>query len=148
MISQTAEYALRAVVALADGPNGPSAPQTTQRIAKATRVPAQYLSKVLQSLNRAGILKSQRGQGGGSTLAREPREITVYEVVQSVDPIGRITSCPLGLASHGKRLCPLHRRVDDAIGAVETAFRATTIQDLLDEPTTSRPLCELEVVMN
>lgn len=138
MISQTAEYALRAVVALAAGDG---APQTTHRIAGITKVPVDYLSKVLQSLSRAGIISSQRGQGGGSVLTRPSSEISVYEVVQAVDPIARINSCPLGLANHGTRLCPLHRRIDDAIGSVEDAFRATTIHDLLTEPTESRPLC-------
>jgi Rrf2 family protein len=138
MISQTAEYALRAVVALADGSG---TPQTTQRIAAATKVPADYLSKVLQSLSRAGIVSSQRGQGGGSVLARPAAKISVYEVVQAVDPIARIYTCPLGLPGHGKRLCPLHKRIDDAIGIVEAGFRATSIQELLTEATESHPLC-------
>jgi Rrf2 family nitric oxide-sensitive transcriptional repressor len=138
MISQTAEYALRAVVALADSDGRP---QTTRNIAATTKVPEDYLSKVLQSLGRAGIITSQRGQGGGSVLAKSPGEITVYEVVQCVDPIARIYSCPLGIRSHGANLCPLHRRLDDAIGSVEAAFRATTIHELLNEPTQSRPLC-------
>ena len=138
MISHTAEYALRAVVALAAGDG---APQTTHRIAATTKVPPDYLSKVLQSLGRAGIITSQRGQGGGSVLARPSSEISVYDVVQAVDPIARIQSCPLGLAGHGEHLCPLHRRIDDAIGSVEDAFRATSIHELLAEPTESRPLC-------
>lgn len=138
MISQTAEYALRAVVALA---SGDGRPQTTQRIATMTKVPPDYLSKVLQSLGRAGIVSSQRGQGGGSVLAKPAAEITVYDVVQAVDPIARIHSCPLGITSHGQRLCPLHRRLDDAIGTVENGFRATTITELLAEPTNSQPLC-------
>jgi Rrf2 family transcriptional regulator, nitric oxide-sensitive transcriptional repressor len=138
MISQTAEYALRAVVALAAGDG---APQTTLRIAATTKVPPDYLSKVLQSLGRAGIITSQRGQGGGSVLARPATHISVYDVVQAVDPIARIHTCPLGLPGHGKRLCALHRRIDNAIGTVEDAFRASTIAELLAEPSESHPLC-------
>lgn len=138
MISQTAEYALRAVVALADGDGKP---RTTKSIATATKVPVDYLSKVLQGLGRAGIITSQRGHGGGSVLARSPAEISVYEVVQAVDPIARIHTCPLGLPGHGKRLCPLHRRIDDAIGLVESGFRATSIHELLSEESDSHPLC-------
>jgi Rrf2 family nitric oxide-sensitive transcriptional repressor len=138
MISQTAEYALRAVVALAAGDG---TPQTTHRIAATTKVPPDYLSKVLQSLGRAGIITSQRGQRGGSVLARSASQISVYDVVQAVDPIVRIRSCPLGLPGHGERLCALHRRIDDAIGTVENAFRASTIAELLAEPSESHPLC-------
>jgi Rrf2 family protein len=138
MISQTAEYALRAIVYLADQ----GEPQTTQRIAEATRVPAGYLSKVMQGLARGGLVHSQRGLHGGFTLLRAPEELTVWEVVDSVDPIQRIRSCPLGLKSHGANLCPMHKRLDDAMAMVEAAFRNSTVRELLDEPTRSKPLCD------
>src|SRR4051794_10239395 len=105
MFSQTVEYALRAVVHLAS--KAPES-QTTEEIAKSTRVPPFYLSKVLQSLVHGGVVKSQRGIGGGMSLARKPSELTILEVVNAVDPIRRIATCPLGLATHGVRLCPLH----------------------------------------
>jgi Rrf2 family nitric oxide-sensitive transcriptional repressor len=139
MFSQTVEYALRAVVHLAS--NAPRA-QTTEEIANATRVPQAYLSKVLQSLVAAKLVKSQRGLGGGMSLAKPPSEMTILEVVNAVDPIQRIRTCPLGLESHGVRLCPLHKRVDNALATVEDAFRATTLQEVIDEPTDSFPLCE------
>ena len=70
MISQTAEYALRAIVYLAD--QGGVA-RTTSEIAETTQVPAGYLAKVMQSLCRAGLVKSQRGLNGGFKLAHDPR---------------------------------------------------------------------------
>jgi Rrf2 family transcriptional regulator, nitric oxide-sensitive transcriptional repressor len=48
----------------------------------------------------------------------------------------------LGLKSHGVRLCPLHKRLDDALAMVENAFARTTLAEVLAEPTTSVPLCE------
>jgi Rrf2 family nitric oxide-sensitive transcriptional repressor len=139
MFSQTVEYALRAVVHLASkSPAG----TTTEDIAKATKVPQAYLSKVLQNLVQAGIVRSQRGIGGGMTLAKKPNELTILEVVNAVDPIKRITTCPLDLATHGTNLCPLHRRVDNALASVETAFQTTTLQEVLDEPSLSVPLCD------
>jgi Rrf2 family protein len=140
MFSQTAEYALRVVAYLAAA--GETA-ATTREIAAGTRVPEGYLAKVLQSLSRSGIVRSQRGPGGGSVLARPPEELTIYDVVQAVDPIRRITSCPLGLKSHGSVLCPVHRRLDDALALVETAFRNSTIASLLAEPSRSKPLCDV-----
>ena len=50
-------------------------------------------------------------------------------------------SCPLGLAAHGKRLCPLHRRLDNALAEMEKAFAASTLAEILAEPTKSVPLC-------
>ena len=139
MFSQTVEYALRAVVHLAD--KAPAA-RTTDQIAEATRVPKAYLSKVLQGLCRGGIVHSKRGLGGGMVLTKTPAELTILEVVDAVEPVGRIRECPLGLAAHGVRLCPLHRRLDNALAAVEDAFRKTTLAEILTEPTDSPPLCE------
>ncbi len=142
MISRTAEYALRAIVCLAQKPD---TPLTTQQIAEVTRVPAGYLSKVLQSLGRAELVVSQRGLHGGFTLGADPAGISVLDVINAVDPMERIHKCPLGIESHGKELCPLHRRLDDAMEMVEHAFAETTIAELLAQPTKSPPLCELKV---
>jgi Rrf2 family protein len=140
MFSQTVEYALRAVVHLAD--KSPE-PRTTDQIAEATLVPKAYLSKVIQGLARAGIVVSKRGIGGGVALAHPPDELTILDVVNAVEPIARIRHCPLGLKTHGVRLCPLHKRMDNALASVEAAFRDTTLAEVLAEPTQSRPLCEL-----
>lgn len=148
MISQTAEYALRAVVHLAtiqqnsvqengvqeNGAVPVMVSQTAQQIASATQVPSGYLSKVLQTLSRAGLILSQRGLGGGFTLARPSQEITVYEVVQAVDPLRRIRECPLGLEAHRAALCPLHAKLDSATTLVEKSFRETTIGALSQTP--------------
>jgi Rrf2 family transcriptional regulator, nitric oxide-sensitive transcriptional repressor len=75
------------------------------------------------------------------TLVKSPEELTILEVVNAVEPIGRIRTCPLGLAAHGVHLCPLHRRLDNAMATVEEAFAATTLAEVLAEPTTSVPLC-------
>jgi Rrf2 family nitric oxide-sensitive transcriptional repressor len=141
MFSQTVEYALRAVVYLADG--SPAA-RTTDQISAATKVPKAYLSKVLQGLTRAGIVRSQRGIGGGMALVKVPADLTLLDVINAVEPIRRITTCPLDLQSHGVHLCPLHRRMDDALAAVETAFRCTTLAELLADPNPSIPLCDIK----
>ncbi len=149
MFSQTVEYALRAVTYLAQ--NCESA-CTTEQIAKSTNVPQAYLAKVLQSLLRSGITQSQRGIKGGIRLARSADELTLFDVVQAVDPIKRIEHCPLpngdeetgdrSLRAHAEHhLCPLHQRLDDALGAVEKIFRTTTLSDLVAAAKAGNPLC-------
>ncbi len=139
MISQTAEYALRAVVCLAMRP-GQS--MTTQDIAGTTRVPVGYLAKVMQALRRAGLVHSQRGQRGGFILAKAPDQLTLLEVINAVDRVQRITACPLGIQSHGTGLCALHRRLDDSIAHVEAAFAASNLSELLAEANPHPPLCD------
>ena len=139
MISQTSEYALRAVVCLG-GSSGQ--PMTSAAIAKLTRVPHDYLSKVLQGLNKAGLVGSQRGVGGGFVLTRSLDDLTVLDVINAVDPLKRITHCPLLLAAHRKQLCSLHKRLDEGIALIEALFDGTTIAQLLAEANPSQPLCD------
>ena len=128
MLSQTAEYALRAVLCLARHHGDPL---TTGTIAEEMKVPASYLSKVLQSLGRARLVRSQRGIGGGFVLMQEPEEITILDVMDAVDPINRIESCPLDLEEHCEKLCPLHRRLDAAIAEVRSAFGSTKLSEII-----------------
>jgi Rrf2 family transcriptional regulator, nitric oxide-sensitive transcriptional repressor len=137
MLSQTVEYALRAVVFLADQTES----RTTHEVAAATKVPPAYLAKVLQALSRAGLVRSQRGLHGGCALGVSAEELTLWDVVEAVEPIRRIRTCPLGLDSHRARLCPLHKKLDEALGQIEHVFKGTAIADVLREPTTSKPLC-------
>lgn len=99
-ISQTAEYALRAVVWLA---GHAEAAMGTPEIARSTRVPPGYLAKVLQLLGRGGLVTSAPGRKGGFRLARSAAEISILQVVNAVDPVERIRRCPLGIESHGGR---------------------------------------------
>jgi Rrf2 family protein len=131
LLSQTSEYALRAIVYLAENSECPHA---IPEIAGATKVPASYLAKVMQSLVKAGLLNSQRGLHGGFSLARAADELTIYDVVQAVDPIRRITKCPLGLPEHQMELCALHRQLDEATRLIEESFRQTPLASLLKKP--------------
>ncbi|WP_235951476.1 RrF2 family transcriptional regulator [Crateriforma spongiae] len=136
MISQTTEYALRAVVYLADQDGA----RTTAMIAQATHVPAGYLSKVMQALSRAELVQSQRGLRGGFSLRRRPESLTALEVINAIDPIQRFHTCPVNL--HGEALCPLHRRLDEAGRLVEETFGDTTIADMIRDTGGSKPLCQ------
>lgn len=135
MISQTAEYALRAIVDLAFHHDES---RTTQEVSQATQVPTDYLAKILQDLSRGGLVRSQRGPGGGFSLTRSPASISVFDVLEAVDPVQRIRACPLGLKAHAKSLCPLHRRLDEAMARVEQVFRKTTIAEVTAEPDPAR----------
>ena len=77
----------------------------------------------MQGLVRANIVTSRRGLHGGFVLAKAATDLTIWEVVDAVEPIKRIRECPLEISSHNGELCPLHRRLDNAIAQVEESFR-------------------------
>lgn len=137
MVSQTAEYALRAVAWLAVHPGL----ATAEAIAEQTRVPARYMAKVLGTLARAGIVAGRRGVGGGFRLARDPAQLTLLDVVAAVEPIQRITTCPLGLPLHQGELCRLHARLDAALAALERELAGATIEQLFAGGGPLAPLC-------
>ena len=139
MLPKTAEYALRATVCLG---RDPARTESADLLAEQTKVPRRYLHKVLQDLSRAGLVRSQPGKGGGYALARDPRKISILDVVNAVAPVERIRDCPLGLPSHTD-LCPLHRELDKAYAATEEAFSRVTIAALLDSTDPVVPLCDV-----
>lgn len=143
MLSQTVEYALRAMVTLAYKPDELV---PTPELAEVTKVPSNYLAKVLQTLAGADLIVGRRGVGGGYRLARPATEIRLLDVINAVNPVERITSCPLGLDTHGPNLCPLHRRVDEAAARVIDVFGSTTLADVITgEGTPQLPLCDAKM---
>jgi Rrf2 family protein len=140
MLPKTAEYALRAVVWLA---NKPHETESAESLAEGTKVPRRYLHKVLQDLVRARLVRSQSGPGGGYALARSPEAITILDVVNAVAPLQRIRTCPLGLQSH-TRLCPLHQELDNVYAASEKALARVAIAQLLRSTSSIVPLCEVK----
>ncbi|QDU55759.1 RrF2 family transcriptional regulator [Aeoliella mucimassa] len=137
-ISQTAEYALRAVIRLAQMPEQA---QTTQQLAESTRVPQSYLPKVLQPLARAGIVKAQRGSHGGYSLSREAQSLSVQEVVHCVDPPYHREAC----RGEGHQMCRLHQLLTDVQSVTEDRYAATSIGDLVQSGCGSEPLCNLHL---
>ncbi len=141
MFSQTTEYALRAMACLALTPKELVAAST---LADMTKVPGDYLAKVLQQLSAAGFVTGRRGAGGGYQLARPASEILLLDVIRCVGHIERIHTCPLGLPNHGPNLCPLHRRMDEAARVVIESLDGVTLETLTSDPKANRPLCDVE----
>src|SRR5688500_7837013 len=79
MLTQTADHALRALLALAR--QGGDRPLRVEELAVLTGAPRNYLGKTLGALVKAGLLRSARGPLGGFSLAVAPAQITVSRVV-------------------------------------------------------------------
>lgn len=82
-ISAKADYAVRALAALAASPHG--APMTGEAVAAAQRLPVRYIENLLVDLRRARLVVSQRGSTGGYRLGRPAADISVADVMRAVD---------------------------------------------------------------
>lgn len=138
MLSDACEYGLRACLWLA---HRSGETHKASEIAEAIQAAPGYLVKVLQRLAKAGILSAQRGSLGGFTLERDPDDLTVLDVFNAIDPVERITSCPLGIGHHSTGLCPMHRHIDEVIEHIEVSFGSVTVADLLARSNNAEPLC-------
>jgi Rrf2 family protein len=130
MTSQTAEYALRATIYLAEHPE--RTPYRVSDLARALAAPRNYLSKILHVLAREGVLTSARGPRGGFRLAVDPAALPLARIVGLFDPLPGSGRCLLGRArcSDGEA-CGVHERWKRVGGEVAEFFRATTVGDVL-----------------
>lgn len=130
MITKTGMHALRAMVALAQLNEGEHA--GAGRIAREIGAPQNYLGKLLQTLARAGLLQSQKGLGGGFCLARDPAEITLYDVVEPIEHLDRWASCILGRPACSEEApCAIHHQWKGVRDAYLLMLHQTTIADLV-----------------
>jgi Rrf2 family protein len=141
LFSQTAEYALRAAVWLAQAGDQPL---TTAVIAERAQIPKDYLAKILKLMGDAGLVRCMRGINGGCILAKPPSKISLLDIINAVDPIKRIERCPLGLVEHRAKLCPLHKRLDDSIATIQRTLAKSSLQELSITSQSDKPLCELK----
>jgi Rrf2 family protein len=82
-VTAKADYAVRAVVELADSRQG--APRKVDEVARAQGIPVSFLENILTQLRSAGIVRSQRGPEGGYWLARPAGEISLAQVIRAVE---------------------------------------------------------------
>jgi len=130
MLSSTSDYALRALLVLAQASDG--RPLRADQIAHATGSPANYLAKTLNALAKAGLVTSTRGPFGGFVLAVPAEELTVARIIDCFDEPRPQTRCLLGNAPCDLRHpCAAHHRWTALKAARRDALADTTVADLL-----------------
>ena len=130
VISKSGVHAIRALSALAKLRDGEWAGAAT--VAEGIDAPRNYLGKLLQALSKAGLVKSQKGLGGGFRLARPPGSISLHDVVEPVDQLDRWSDCFLGMSQcSGKNPCVVHNEWGRIRAEYLGLLRKTTIEDLL-----------------
>jgi Rrf2 family iron-sulfur cluster assembly transcriptional regulator len=135
MLSQTAEYALRAAVLMAGSPAGTLAP--VGELAEALELPQNYLSKTLNALVRTGVLVSTRGKRGGFGLAHPAAEISLLAIVDPFDRLGDRPSCLMGKGECSEAdACAAHHAWKSVSAQVHAFFQQTTLADLVEQERT------------
>jgi len=130
MLTRSGTHAVRALVALAELPAGEY--RGGQAVAAATGAPANYLGKLLQQLSRRGILESRQGVGGGFRLARDAREISLHDVLEAIEDVGRWSTCMMGKAEcSNEHPCAVHFQWAQVRDAYLDLLRRTRIADLV-----------------
>jgi Rrf2 family protein len=129
VISKTGLYAVRAVVALAKLEPGKYA--GAAYIARAVGAPENYLGKLLKTLAKEGLVESQKGLGGGFRLARDPREISLFDVVEPIEQVSRWSGCILGRSECSDEAgCPIHEQWKKVRAGYMRMLTMTTIAQL------------------
>jgi len=129
LLSQTSEYALRAMAWLAYAP--PGVPVRAKDLAVGAGIPLHYLSKILRRLVLADLLVSQKGQGGGFVLSRAPQEIRFTEILAAVDAYPTEGRCAFGWgACQENNPCPLHETWSELNDAIRAWAANTTLADV------------------
>ncbi len=130
MLSKTALHAVRAVLALAKLP--PDSYAGAAAVAREVGAPDNYLGKLLKSLADEGLLRSQKGLGGGFRLARDPRRVTLFDIVEPIEHLGRWSGCILGRPECSEvHPCAIHERWKGVRDSYLRMLRETTVADLV-----------------
>jgi Rrf2 family protein len=133
MLSSTSDYALRAILVLAQARDG--RPLRADEIARATASPANYLAKTLNALAKAGIVTSARGPLGGFTLAIPAGELTLARIVDCFEESRPHTQCLLGtVPCDPTHPCAAHDRWTAVMATRRAALADVTVADLLGAP--------------
>lgn len=128
MLSLTSEYALRALIHLAQ--HEEDCPMSGAHIAAETEIPPKYLSKILGDLARAGVLDSSPGKTGGFRLGRSAKKISLLEVLLPFEQFER-RRCPFGNHECSDlNPCNAHDKWKKVIETEQRFLRDTSVYDI------------------
>ena len=132
-LNQTAVYALRAMIALAQ--IEPGARLRADEIAAKTQIPRHYVNKVMRRLVVAKLVDGLRGHGGGFGLRRPPSAVRFADILRAIEPGPGVQPCAFGLKRcDALAPCPLHGAWTVINEAITRWAESTTLQSCLAPP--------------
>ncbi len=129
-ITRQADYAIRAMLYLANMLPGERA--ATSQIAETKKIPSSFLAKIISQLSIAGLIHTSRGAHGGVTLARQPGEISLLDVVEAIDGPISLNDCTLDpLVCGFSDECPIHPLWCDTQAELVERLRGATFDQFI-----------------
>ncbi|MCJ7935667.1 MAG: Rrf2 family transcriptional regulator [Chryseobacterium sp.] len=108
MFSKTCEYALRALIYIAQQSKNDSR-VGIKDISKSINSPEYFIAKILQDLSRKGFVQSAKGPNGGFYMDQKNRDVSIADIVREIDGDKLFSGCGLGLEQCSEtHPCPLH----------------------------------------
>jgi Rrf2 family protein len=137
MLSNTCKYALRALIYL--GKFSEEGKKIgIKKLSEDLNLSSPFLGKILQFLVREKMLVSTKGPNGGFGLARETKDISLYDIVVQVDGEEYFTNCLIGLEpcighDPSKPLCPIHNKYSTLREEIAQFYKNTSLADISDD---------------
>lgn len=131
LYSKGCEYAIRALIHM--GPRENSQRFQAKDICKKADIPESFTRKIFQDLVAGGVLDAVPGPGGGYAIIKHPKDISLLDVIESVDGTNTFEGCILGLSEcNANEPCPLHHAWSNAKEGLLKQLDAQTLQDLIN----------------
>ncbi len=129
-LSTKGEYAVKSCIYLAQ--NEGLGPVQTRQISQTQKISKPYIEQLFMKLRKDGLIKSVRGPSGGYTLAKDPKKITIGDIIRSVEGPIFTTLCSGGKdSSCGQISCCNSVKLWKTMGAkIEKALDSVTLGDL------------------
>ncbi len=128
-ISRKVDYALRAIIFLANQPR--SEIYLISDISTATGVSKSFMAKILKELSIRGFVKGQKGAHGGYRLCASPEQISFKDVIEAIDGPIEINECiPNSTLCARNGSCEMYHIWNQAYKAMSDIFEQTKISDL------------------
>jgi Rrf2 family protein len=133
-LTKKADYSLIALKHFAARQRKTSGAVSAKEVADSCGIPLPLLSKLLQKLGKTGFLNSEYGTNGGYRLAREPRAISVLEVIRAIDGPIVLANCFTENVScdHSGR-CTVRRPLRRIHEGILRLLQGVSIEDMLED---------------
>lgn len=131
LITRDTDYAIRALCYIAKDKN--TVVSVAELVSK-LKIPKPFLRKLLQILNKKGILKSYKGQGGGFKLAHSPNKILLIDLIKAFQGDFKLNECIFKrLKCPHTKMCGLKKKIDSLEDHVAKQLKTITLESLLEE---------------